>query len=152
MRPTKPNPGRGAVSKPPFRPPRVAALSVSVALLLGACGAGAASSSGSHRPTTTARIQIVQPGPNEVTGPDVHLVLNLIGATVVQPNNGAIRPDQGHIHVSLDGQLVSMTYGTTQDLPNTPPGAHSVQAEFVATDHQPFANRVVASVLFTVKP
>lgn len=31
-------------------------------------------------------------------------------------------------------------------------GPHSVQAEFVATDHAPFANRVVAAVLFTVSP
>lgn len=130
---------------------RLAILAISVSLAVGACGGGAGGSSGSHRPVTQARIQIVRPGPNEVTGPDVHLVLNLIGAQVVQPNAGPIRPDQGHIHVSLDGQLVSMTYGTTQDLPDTPPGSHSIQAEFVATDHQPFANRVVASVLFTVK-
>ena len=120
------------------------------AAVLGACGGGSGAS-GSSRPTTTAQIQIVQPGPNDVSGPTVHLVVKLIGAEVVQANTGPIRPDQGHIHVSLDGQLVSMAYGTTQDLPNTPPGQHSIQAEFVATDHQPFANRVVASVLFTVK-
>lgn len=120
------------------------------AIVLGACGGGSGAS-GSSRPTTTARVQIVQPGPNDVSGPTVHLVVNLIGAQVVQANSGPIRPDQGHIHVSLDGQLVSMAYGTTQDLPNVAPGQHSIQAEFVAIDHQPFANRVVASVLFTVK-
>jgi len=128
------------------------ALGAASALVIGACSGGSIGSTGSQRPSTTARLQIISPGPNEVTGPDVHLSLNLIGAQVVQPNTGPLRPDQGHIHVSLDGQLVSMTYGTTQDLPNTPPGSHSIQAEFVATDHQPFSNRVVASVLFTVKP
>lgn len=119
--------------------------------LLGACGGGSGGS-GASRPATNARIQIVQPGPNDVTGTNVHLVVNLIGAQVVAANTGPIRPGEGHVHVSLDGQLVSMAYGTTQDLPNTPPGQHSIQAEFVATDHQPFSNRVVASVLFTVKP
>lgn len=132
------------------RPPM--AIAVSAALFLVGCGGGSGGSSGSSRPATSARIQIVAPGPNDVSGPDVHLNLNLIGARVVQRNTGPLRPDEGHIHVSLDGQLVSMTYGTTQDLPNTPPGSHSLQAEFVATDHQPFSNRVIASVLFTVKP
>lgn len=127
----------------------VAALAAGGALGIGGCGGGP---SGSSRPATPARIQIVVPGPNEVSGPDVHLSINLIGAQVVQPNSGQVRPDQGHIHVSMDGQLVSMTYGTTQDLPNTPPGSHSIQAEFVAVDHQPFSNRVIASVLFTVQP
>ena len=132
------------------RPALPAVALLAAAAVVGACGGGSGSS-GSSRPTTTARIQIVQPGPNDVSGPTVHLVVNLIGAVVVPANAGPIRPDQGHIHVSLDGQLVSMAYGTTQDLPNTAPGQHSIQAEFVATDHQPFANRVVASVLFTVK-
>lgn len=125
-----------------------AALSGAVALLSASCGGG----SQPHRPTTQARIQIVAPAPNQTSPGTVHLALNLIGAQVVQPNKGTLRPTEGHIHVSLDGQLVSMTYGTTQDLPNVPPGQHSIQADFVATDHQPFANRVVASVLFTVAP
>jgi hypothetical protein len=44
-----------------------------------------------------------------------------------------------------------MAYGETQPLHGLRAGAHSLQAEFVATDHQPFANRVVAAVLFNVK-
>lgn len=143
---------RSARPRHPHRRVRPAMVGIAVAaLVLAGCGGGSSGSSGPARPATTARLQIVAPGPNEVSGPDVHLSLNLIGAEVVQPNTGPLRPDQGHIHVSLDGQLVSMTYGTTQDLPNTPPGSHSIQAEFVATDHQPFSNRVIASVLFTVK-
>lgn len=120
-------------------------------LLLPACGGGGGSTKPAARPSTTARLQIVAPTPNEVTGPDVKLVLNLISAHVVPAATGKPRGDEGHIHVSLDGQLVSMAYGTTQDLHALKPGFHSVQAEFVAIDHQPFANRVVAAVLFTVK-
>jgi hypothetical protein len=124
-----------------------------VALLLTAgCGGGGSSSSGAGaaRPTTPARLQIVAPTPNETTGPNVTVKLDLIGAKIVPQTTGPLRPDEGHIHVSLDGKLVSMAYGTEQDLPNLAPGPHSLQAEFVATDHAPFANRVLAAVLFNV--
>ena len=105
----------------------------------------------SARPSTTARLQTLQPVPNEVTGPDLTVKLNLIGAWVVKASSGKLRPNEGHIHLSVDGRLVSMAYGETQPLHGLRPGAHSLQAEFVATDHQPFANRVVAAVLFNVK-
>lgn len=120
-------------------------------LMLGACGGGG-SSSAPARPTTPARLQIVAPTPNEVTGPNITVKLDLMGAKVVPQTTGPLHPDEGHIHVSLDGKLVSMAYGTEQDLPNLAPGKHSLQAEFVATDHVPFANRVVAGVLFDVGP
>jgi hypothetical protein len=126
-------------------------LVVAVALIATSCG-GKSSGKPAARPTTAARLQIVEPTPNQTTGPDLTLRLDLIGATVVAPSQGTLRPDQGHIHVSLDGQLVSMAYGTTQELHGLAPGPHSVQAEFVAIDHAPFADRVVAAVLFRVGP
>jgi hypothetical protein len=124
-------------------------LVLAAAVTVTACG-GKGGTSGA-RPTTTARLEILQPTANQVTGPDLTLQFRLIGARVVQPSVGKLRGDEGHIHVSLDNKLVSMTYGTTQDLHGLTPGAHSLQAEFVATDHLPFRNRVVAAVLFTVK-
>jgi hypothetical protein len=116
------------------------------------CG-GSTSAANAKRPPTSARLQIVAPTPNEVTGPDTVLQLNLIGATVAPQNvvGGTLRGDEGHIHVSADGKLVSMAFGLSQPLTGLAPGPHSVQAEFVATDHRPFANRVVAAVLFEVK-
>ena len=103
------------------------------------------------RPATTARIQILAPTPNQETGPDVTVQLKLIGAKVVPQVVGPIKPDEGHIHVSLDGTVVNMTYTDSQVLTGLTPGQHSVQVDFVATDHVPFANRVTAGVLFTVK-
>lgn len=134
------------------RGPNVNRLSaVLAAAVLVAVAACSSSGSAAERPTTPARLQITSPTPNQVTGPDVNLQLNLIGAKVVPATKGPLRPDEGHIHVSLDGKLVSMTYGTTEDLHGLAPGTHSLQAEFVATDHVPFRNRVVAAVLFEVK-
>jgi len=126
------------------------AVLVALALVTGACGGGKGSSKAA-RPTTSARLQIVSPAPNAVTGPDVTIQLELTGGEIVQTSTGPLRPDQGHIHVSVDGKLISMAYGTTQDLHGLTPGPHTMSAEYVATDHAPFANRVVAAVLFQVQ-
>ena len=121
-----------------------------------ACGSSGSSKKSSpstgQRPTTTARLEITAPQPNAKTGADITLKMNLIGGQVVPPEtvSGPLRGDQGHIHVSVDGQLVSMNYGLEAPLTGLKPGSHSVQAEFVAVDHAPFKNRVIAAVLFEV--
>lgn len=75
-----------------------------------------------------------------------------MGGRIVQASTGPLRGDEGHIHVSVDGKLISMAFGTTQDLHDVAAGPHTMSAEYVATDHVPFANRVVAAVLFQVQP
>jgi hypothetical protein len=105
----------------------------------------------SDRLSTPARIQIVAPTPNQETGPDVTVQVKLIGAREVPEQAGEVKPDEGHIHVSLDGAVVAMAYQDTQVLKGLTPGQHSVQVDFVAIDHIPFKNRVTAGVLFTVK-
>jgi hypothetical protein len=78
------------------------------------------------------------------------VVLRLTGATIVAEATTAIRPDEGHVHLYLDNQLVSMNYGLEQDVPVTP-GTHVLRAEFVAADHAPFSPRVIsADIVFTV--
>jgi ABC-type oligopeptide transport system substrate-binding subunit len=113
------------------------------------CGAGKSSSSSGARLTTPVRVQITQPTPNQVVvGDKTTLVVNLIGGMVVQRTTGPLSPTEGHIHVSLDGKLVSMAYQTTQELTGLTPGSHTATAEFVAVDHQPFKNRPTAAVIF----
>ena len=125
-------------------------LVVAALVTAGACSGG--SGSGGARPLTTARLQIVQPTPAEVTGPDVTLQMTLTGARLVPANVGKPRPDEGHIHVILDGQLVSMVSLTTSyDAHNLTPGSHTFRAEFVATDHLPFKNPVTTAVIFQVR-
>ena len=91
-------------------------------------------------------------GGESVTGGVVHVVVSLTGATIVSATTTNIRPDQGHIHLYVDNNLVSMNYGTQQDLPIAP-GTHILHVEFVASDHVPFNPRVISpDVVFTVKP
>lgn len=63
---------------------------------------------------------------------------------------GTLRGDRGHIHLSVDGTLVAMPFQLTDRLADLSPGSHTLEAEFVASDHLSFSNRVVAAVTFEV--
>ena len=117
--------------------------------LLDSCSGGA----GSGRPHTDATLQIVAPAPNSTTGSDVDLTMRLTGARLVPPSQvgGTLRGNEGHIHVLVDGQLVAMPVSDHEQLTDLSPGSHTVEAEFVASDHLAFANRVVAAVTFGVR-
>ena len=119
-------------------------------LALAACGGGGTSTT-SARPRTDAKLLILSPTPNEETGPNVAVKFEVDGATVSPPQKNKLVPNEGHIHVSVDGRLVVMSYGTSTELTGLSPGLHTLQAEFVANDHLPFADRVIAVVLFTVQ-
>lgn len=103
------------------------------------------------RPRSTGALRILTPVPGEtITGGTLHVRLQLTGATITPETSTHLTPDRGHIHLILDGRVVSMAYGVEQDVAVTP-GDHLLQAEFVATDHFPFNPRVVTSATFTVK-
>jgi hypothetical protein len=105
------------------------------------------------RPSSTATLSFEKPAPGQVVaGGELPVVLRLQGGTIVSAASTTLRPDQGHIHLSLDGRLISMTYGTLQtvDLGTARPGPHELEAEFVAADHGPFNPRVTATVHFRV--
>jgi hypothetical protein len=135
-----------------------AALALAAALVLAACGGsstgktGDGSPSPSPRPSSPAQITIVTPKEGKVViGPSVLVRVRLTGATIVPATTKAITPTTGHLHLSLDGKLISMNYQATQTLPNVPPGQHVLKVEFVAADHIPFNPRVITGVTFTVK-
>lgn len=141
---------------------RVPSLVMAVAVLTlaaVACGGGSdtptpttTAPTSAVRPTSTGTISIVSPTDGEVVhGSSVDLKIDLTGATIVPITSTDLKPDEGHIHVLLDDQLVSMTTGTELTIPNVTPGHHIIQAEFVATDHGPFNPRVIAVVSFDVK-
>jgi hypothetical protein len=133
----------------------IASAGVSV-LGVSGCSSNSSSSASSPspaRPSTTATLQILAPAPNERTGPNVPVRLRLDHAHVVPASQvgGALRPDEGHVHLTLDGELVAMPAGLDYRLTRLPRGSHTLQGEFVASDHVAFANRVVAAVTFRVR-
>jgi hypothetical protein len=110
--------------------------------------------SNAQRPSSSASLEIVSPE-DGATVPDdqLEVVMQLRNGRVVEAASTDLSPDEGHIHVSLDGDVVSMTYGTVQviDLRPLAPGEHTLEAEFVAADHAPFSPPVVTSVTFTIE-
>jgi hypothetical protein len=135
------------------------ALAALAVVLLGACSSSGGSTSTpapttvATRPASTAKLTILTPRNGQTLSRQASEVrLGLTGAKIVSQTTTHIRPDQGHIHLLVDGKLVAMNYGLDEQLPKLPPGQHLVQVEFVAADHAPFDPRVLTQAAFTVKP
>ncbi len=130
---------------------------IAFALLAAGCGSGSSppntpSSPSSSRPSSAAKLSILSPKNGSVVkGSTVHLELSLEGAHIVKQTSTDLSPDKGHVHVLLDGSLISMNYRLGDDIPDVPPGPHRIEVEFVATDHAPFDPRVTAAASFQVK-
>jgi hypothetical protein len=139
------------------------------ALVLAGCSSGGSSSSGGQgssgqagattagntttadRPSSTGKLAIEAPRNGQVVkGSNLTLKVNLEGAKVVPATTTKITPNQGHLHVMLDGKLISMNYGLSEKLPKMTLGTHLVQVEFVASDHLPFDPRVMTQAAFQV--
>jgi hypothetical protein len=113
-----------------------------------------ASTATANRPSSPAKLTIETPrnGQTIKGGGTVELRLGLQNAKIVAVITTNIHPDQGHVHVTLDGRLISMNYQLSQELPKLTPGTHVLQVEFVAADHLPFDPRVIAQAAFEVRP
>jgi hypothetical protein len=144
---------------PRTRQVRSAVLLAIAALGLAACSGGdggeaatpAATTAAAPRPSSPAKLTIVMPRNGQTVRQDrPELRLGLDGGTIVSQTTTRIQGDEGHIHLQVDGKLVSMNYGLRQRLPKLPPGQHVVQAEFVAADHVPFEPRVLTQAAFQV--
>jgi hypothetical protein len=136
------------------------------ALVLAGCSGGGSSSGGqsssgqasattagntADRPASTGKLAIEAPRNGQVVkGSNLTLKVDLTGAKVVPATTTKIVPNQGHLHVTLDGKLISMNYGLSEKLPKMGLGTHLVQVEFVASDHLPFDPRVITQAAFQV--
>jgi hypothetical protein len=134
------------------------ALVASLALTAAACGGGdgpddpGGGSTEAARPSSPATIAIKAPKNGAVVkAGDLDLKLGLEGGEVVDPSEREVTPTTGHIHVELDGVVVSMRYGLEQTIEVAEPGTHTLRVEFVAADHRPFDPRVFADVAFTAR-
>ena len=138
---------------PSSRGPRSLAVAAAVAIALvgSACSKGAPQGTATPpaRPSSTARIEILSPTNGQVIhGSDVKVRVALTGARIVAATTKHIVPDQGHLHVFLDNQIVGMNFELTDDVSNVKPGMHVLRVEFVASDHLPFDPRVFKAVTF----
>ncbi|MGZ4150263.1 MAG: hypothetical protein ACXVQJ_09510 [Actinomycetota bacterium] len=129
----------------------VATLVASLTACGGGSGTGTTSAAPVARPTSTATVSIVSPKDGAtIHGSTVEVRVRLEGGTIVPLTTTALTPNQGHLHITLDDALVSMTGDTSQTLTDVAPGRHLLTVEFVATDHLPFEPRVLDEVSFTV--
>jgi hypothetical protein len=105
------------------------------------------------RPSSPAVLTIRSPEAGDtLEGSTVELRVGLREATIVPQTTTELAPDEGHLHVLLDDELISMTEGLEQTIAGVEPGPHRLTVEFVAADHAPFDPRVVAVVPFEVAP
>jgi hypothetical protein len=137
---------------------RAAVLLAAAALGLAACSGTdggsaepAATTAVAARPSSLAKLTIETPRNGQTVRqarPEVRL--ELVGARIVNQTTTRLQGDEGHIHLLVDGKLVTMNYGLRQRLPRLPPGQHVVQVEFVAADHAPFEPRILTQAAFQV--
>jgi hypothetical protein len=106
------------------------------------------------RPHSTAHLEIRSPFSGEVLHGDpavVPIELALVGGRLVPSTSRKVVPNVGHIHVYLDGNLLSMSTSLRDQL-EVRPGHHVLDVEFVAGDHGPFNPPVSAKVAFAARP
>lgn len=141
-----------------MRRPAQGAVWLGVVLLASVACSGSGSSSATSagvlaRPSSTARLMIVTPKDGQVfhLGDGVPVKVMLHDAKIVPATTLDVVPDQGHLHVSVDGEIVAMNFGLSDRLTGVAPGIHVLQVEFVASDHLPFDPRVIEQVTFEVR-
>lgn len=110
-----------------------------------------------ERPSSTGKLTLVEPSSGAVLGPEaVRVRLELTGATLTKKVSRNLRPDEGHIHLRLDGETITLLGDLEENLADilgkpVASGPHLLEAEFVASDHGPFDPRIIVSVPFTVE-
>jgi hypothetical protein len=134
----------------------IAAAALAAALVATACGSNGdppdSTTGPAVRPSSTASISIVEPQPGEtVAGGTVTVRVELEGARLVREVSTNLQPDEGHIHVRLDGETITILGGLTETIPDVEPGQHVLEVEFVAADHGFFDPRVVEVVSFSTE-
>ncbi len=141
------------------RAPFAIGMAVAIVLVGSACsgggngGATTTQATAQDRPSSTAKLTLVSPTQGEsFTGSTVPVRVSLEGAKIVPITSTNLKPNEGHLHLFLDGQIVSMNYQADATLHEVTPGQHTLKVEFVATDHAPFDPRVFVEVTFEVKP
>jgi hypothetical protein len=109
------------------------------------------------RPASVASLSIGEPAPGQVVkGAFLRVSVDLADARIVPTSTTKLTSDTGHLHLSIDGRLLSMSGNNasriTLPIAELGPGPHRLVVEFVAADHGPFDPRVRTSVTFVKEP
>jgi hypothetical protein len=129
----------------------IAAIVLMGAIAAGGCGPRGSASPPAPRIASTAVLTISDPTPGATVAEGrVRVRLALTGGRVIPDTTTRLAPDEGHIHLTLDGKVISMTYGVEQEI-MVSRGPHVLQGEFVANDHLPFEPRVITTVTFVAR-
>jgi hypothetical protein len=102
------------------------------------------------RPSSTAVITIVSPTPGQtVSTAGVTVKITLEGARIVPSPSTSLKPDEGHVHLAVDGRTITLLAGLEVSTGPLTAGDHLIQVEFAASDHGPFNPRVIRQVTVT---
>lgn len=96
------------------------------------------------RPATTARLDLLAPPDGATFSGRVPVRVRVVGGRLAASAALANQPNEGHLHIAVDGQVASMVGTENQDLP-VPLGDHQISVEFVANDHIAFCPVVTAT-------
>ena len=100
-----------------------------------------------ERPAT---VEIVAPRQGEsVAAGRVALHIDLKGGRATSLSSTRNRPGEGHLHILLDGRLISMS-GTLEEQLTIPAGRHEIEVEYAANNNAPFCTPVGDVVAFEV--
>ena len=124
------------------------ALALTVAV---ACGGGGSSTPTptvtSGRPTSTAKLAIIGPTAGQMVPTSGTTVkISLRDAVIVEQVSTNIKPNEGHVHLRVDGKTITLLGGLETTTGALTAGDHLIEVEFVAADHGPFNPRVIAQV------
>ncbi|MDQ4027754.1 MAG: hypothetical protein M3214_06870 [Actinomycetota bacterium] len=121
----------------------------------GAFAFGGSSSSTSSSGTVAAPdgvdVQITTPddGSSVPAGRPLTVEANIIGGSLTAANESD-DPTQGHLHVFVDDQLISMPTRPTQEI-ELEGGDHTIVVEFTTADHKSFEPRILDSIEVTAE-
>lgn len=135
---------------------RIALVSMTLAAASVACGGGGSTDGtrttppATGRPSSTAKIAIVSPATGAtVPTRGTTVTVSLEGGTIVKQASTNLKPDEGHVHLSVDGKTITLTGDLEVETGPLSGGPHLIEVEFAANDHGPFSPRVIAQVSVT---
>jgi len=137
--------------------PKIFVILSALVIVAAACGKNSLptagpSTSSSGRPSSTAVIKILSPTPGEVVSTSgVTVKILLTGARIVAAGSTTIRPDEGHVHLKVDGRIITLFGRLEVSTGPLTRGPHLIEIEFAASDHGPFNPRVIETVTVTAQ-